>query len=456
MRRTRHQTLAVPLLPALLLLAAAVALPCVARDPDQQRSTAPVAGTDFTIKKAGKLVADWNEADWSAFGASVAKDPAVQKLPPLERAKYIVDQVGAKYDQAGMLPNVNIWGRARSGVLYKDPANPDDRDVGRGSCGDLTLSVKAALNGAQFQTGDIAVRQSDSGAMNWFNAHVNILNVNSDHGAPIVVVDGKKYVMDLWLHGGDTRGWFDRGHFSGFKDSAFTMPQDDWVAVMKDNGYIVDSVTEPPNAKVDKKSDDKKADPKAKAETNKTADNHKTTSEPAKSDPAKPTTTAKPDDKAKTDSDKIAGDKLNANKDPAAAKTAKKAKKTKPAVTKPKTDKPGESEDEPDTEPPATPEPKTAAKPGITTVDGGYVSDKNGKIGVTYTRDPNGNDILITYTTYDPNGNVVRTQIYGPDGKLMSDKQLEAAKATAQDASKNAARLPPTMYSPHGCPGHLN
>ena len=172
------------------------------------------ASTPPAVPSKTKPLSQWSPADWKAYGTSVGNEPAAQKLSPLDRAKYVADKVGQQYDAAGISPNNWYFGKGRQGLGNDAP----------GTCGDLTVNMEAALEGAGFQTGNVEVEQEGMGYYNPFN-------VNRNHGAPIVKVDGKEYVFDMWYHSGS------EGKFSGFKDSSFAMPLDDWKTLMKDEGY---------------------------------------------------------------------------------------------------------------------------------------------------------------------------------------------------------------------------
>lgn len=172
----------------------------------------------------------WSDQDWEAFGQSLAADPEFQQLSERERAIFVADRVGSTLDEGGIVPNVSIGGRIRSGVEHAT--------LDAGTCSDVTKKLGAALTGAGIDNGSVVVNQS--GARTW-----NPFNVNRDHGAPFVVIDGKRYVMDLWLHGGDRRGWVSSGSFSDFEGSGFEWIEiDDWKSIMEDAGYDLSTTEE--------------------------------------------------------------------------------------------------------------------------------------------------------------------------------------------------------------------
>ena len=212
---------------AMLLAFLAGATSGLAQAPAKTSAPAPAAAAVTT-----KPLTQWSPADWKAYGTSVASDPAVQKLSPLDRAKHVADKVGQQYDAAGIAPNNWYFGKGRQGI-----------GEAPGTCGDLTVNIEAALEGAGFQTGNIEVEQAGLGYYNPFN-------VNRNHGAPIVRVDGQEYVFDLWYHSGA------EGKFSGFANSSFAMTRADWEKQMTEEGYKVSTYTPPPPAPRTPKQDD--------------------------------------------------------------------------------------------------------------------------------------------------------------------------------------------------------
>jgi len=220
--QSRHVHRAAVLTVATRLLILTVAMLCGAQAPaktplddfDPKEPDSGVAEDTRTLKPKMMIF------DWKAYGATLAKDPAVKKMSPLERAKYITDKIGQEYDKAGIKPNNSYFGKGRQGFGGESP----------GTCGDLTVNISDALEGAGFQTGSMEVEKTS----------YNPFNVNRNHGAPIVVIDGKEYVFDLWYHSGA------EGKFSGFKDSPFAMPKEDWETQMKEEGYTSSTYAPPP------------------------------------------------------------------------------------------------------------------------------------------------------------------------------------------------------------------
>lgn len=186
-----------------------------------------VAASAAAPPKAKKLE-DWTPKDWKKFGTKLASDPKVKKMSSPERAKYITDQLGKKYDAAGIKPNTSYFGKGRSGLFgNKSP----------GTCGDLTVNIRAALEGAGFKTGMIEVQKTG-----WAYVSGGPFDVNRSHGAPIVMIDGKEYVFDLWLHSGIA------GKFGGFASAkaSCAMAKKDWLDTVKVDGYKKVTLDLPP------------------------------------------------------------------------------------------------------------------------------------------------------------------------------------------------------------------
>jgi predicted RNA-binding Zn-ribbon protein involved in translation (DUF1610 family) len=176
-------------------------------------------------KKPTKKLENWSAADWEKYGADLAKKPALQKMSPLDRAKYIADDVGKKYDAAKIKPNTSYFGKGRANIpLWSATTTP-------GTCGDLTVNLQAALGGAGFRTGNITVEKR--GVKNYIKGG-GPFDVNQNHGAPLVLIDGKQYVFDLWYHS------YREGKFSGFASVTNSGPmlEKDWRDTLgKNMGY---------------------------------------------------------------------------------------------------------------------------------------------------------------------------------------------------------------------------
>jgi len=448
--------------------------------------------------KAKKPLTEWNDADWKAYGTSLASKPAVKKMDPLDRAKYIADQVGKKYDAAGIAPNNWYFGKGRQGLGGK----------ASGTCGDLTVNLGAALEGAGFQTGSLEVEKRS----------YNPFNVNRNHGAPIVMVDGKEYVFDLWYHSGA------EGKFSGFKDSPFIMPRKDWETQMKQEGYKISTYVPPPpppgrprpakpdpklqkliqmgatpkeakaaldgghkdvaklTKRLQKQNEQLEKEAKKKAELQAKADaeaakeqqefakkyqaeedrkealrqkeiekeeaiarlkekirKSKEDGKPPAEDEVKPEeATAPTDDEVKPEDESKPGEK-----EAVAPETQRRGRKPDDLKEKePESEKEvAPPEEEPEPEPEAVPEPGDSVDnaDGSTTTTKGYVENENGRITITETRNPDGS-VTTTTTETDRDGNVISETTYGESGEgktTRPDNKLRDSEAES-DAEVDA------------------
>ena len=194
---------------------------------------------------------------------------------------------------------------------------------------------------------------------------------------------------------------------------------------------------------------DKAVDQKVNTWQDAVDQNEKRKEELKKPDDKKPDD-KKPDDKKPDDKKPETDKKSDTDKEPVVKALKPKKKPVPPKKPDPPKKIPVAKKELPPKKPVLNKTPEV--KSSNTVVDGGSVSDKSGKTTVTYTKDKNGNDIKITYTTYDSNGKVIGVKSYGANGKLIPNNApaSKAAKDTARDAIKNTLRHSPP---PFVCPG---
>lgn len=158
---------------------------------------------------------------WKSFGAQLKNNAPANEL---DRARYIATEVGRKLDELGISPNTSYLSRPVAGYQYGDQ--------GVGTCGYLNDSLVEAFKGAMIQEGQIhSVIGYKEG---WQQLNRGwLFDVNLNHVAPVVVVDGVPYTFDLWMHGGS------QGRFSGFDISAYNaITTESWGRLMRDHqGY---------------------------------------------------------------------------------------------------------------------------------------------------------------------------------------------------------------------------
>ncbi|NLI30677.1 MAG: hypothetical protein GX423_11470 [Nitrospiraceae bacterium] len=144
-----------------------------------------------------------DKAWWRSFGAQLKNTAPANEL---DRARYIATEVGKKLDELGISPNTSYLSRPVAGYRFGDQ--------GVGTCGYLSDSLTEAFKGAMLQEKQIySVIGYKEG---WQQLNRGYLfDVNLNHVAPVVVIDGVPYTFDLWMHGGS------QGKFGGFENSAY-------------------------------------------------------------------------------------------------------------------------------------------------------------------------------------------------------------------------------------------
>ncbi len=160
-------------------------------------------------------------ADWKKFGEGLkTKAPADE----LQKARFIANEVAKELDRKGLTANSSLLGRIDGSVRYGNSE--------AATCGYLNDALTESLKGAGFDTGQI---HSVVGYKDGWQAlnRGYIFDVNINHVAPVVVIDGVPYSFDLWAHGGS------EGNFKNFDNSAWNgIKTESWGELMrKHQGY---------------------------------------------------------------------------------------------------------------------------------------------------------------------------------------------------------------------------
>lgn len=155
---------------------------------------------------------------WKKFGEQLKANAPANEL---ERARYIASQVAKELDRRGINPNTSLFGRVEALAKYGD--------TGMATCVYLNDALTETLKGSGFNAGQI---HSLVGYKEGWRSY-NRLDVNVNHVAPVVVIDGIPYSFDLWAHGGS------EGNFKNFDYSAYNgIKTEDWGRLMqKHQGY---------------------------------------------------------------------------------------------------------------------------------------------------------------------------------------------------------------------------
>lgn len=132
------------------------------------------------------------DIDWKGYGALLARNlpENVKNGTDVDRAHYITAQIARKLIELGVPVN----------------ATRIDRGLGGGNtlgtCADVSNKLSAALTGAGLASNTVLISRKD---MAWYNrigrALSDPFDVNQAHAGVVMVLDGKVYVSDLWIHG---------------------------------------------------------------------------------------------------------------------------------------------------------------------------------------------------------------------------------------------------------------
>ena len=154
-----------------------------------------------------------NTAVMRDWGKQLTADhPEVKTMSDLEKAKFAFSEYSSVLFNKNVPLNSNLAGRVHGGDY---------------TCGWHTNNLEAV-----FRTLGIKEVHSITADKNSYN----ILDVNRNHQAVMVIIDGKPYVFDIWKMAVDNNG--------EYKDAAAPldpyngMPLDEWNANMKDESYV--------------------------------------------------------------------------------------------------------------------------------------------------------------------------------------------------------------------------
>ncbi|NLI77543.1 MAG: carboxypeptidase regulatory-like domain-containing protein [Candidatus Riflebacteria bacterium] len=166
----------------------------------------------------GSTVRLRSRAEWEGIGREFGDEP---ESP--EKAKKIANRVANQLLADGVPPNFSLGRRMvsafRSGRLST------------AACGDLGEILTSAFKGAGFRADQVDILVAHSGGGHLPDRRLNPLDVNTNHAAVVVVMEGVSYAFDLWMHAGNTG-------FSGFELSPYNgMPVEAWCALMDDMAY---------------------------------------------------------------------------------------------------------------------------------------------------------------------------------------------------------------------------
>jgi|GEM_PF-1431407 len=181
----------------------------------------------YTVPDTQSLKTQVPSSDyWKKLGEQLKSNAPSDEV---EKAKFIASEVAKELDKKGITPNTSIFGRMDAAVKYNK--------IDAGTCGYLNDALTEALKGAGFDKGQL---HSVVGYKEGWRAYMSWVDVNTNHVAPVVVIDGVPYSFDLWTHGGS------EGSFKNFENSAWNgIKTESWGDLMhKHQGYTTFSTDE--------------------------------------------------------------------------------------------------------------------------------------------------------------------------------------------------------------------
>jgi hypothetical protein len=191
---------------------------------------APVSGfsNDFKTTRPTPIPTKTAEAAYMDLAKQILiAHPEIQTMSDMEKAKYAFNAYSQDLWNKNLPVNANLAGRVPYGGDY--------------TCVWHTENLQAILR--TFGVTEVHSILADKNSYNF-------LDVNRNHQAVLVIIDGKPYVFDMWKMAVENNGEYkndaDSDKFNG-------MPLDDWNAYMKEDNYVrftADSETVDPGADV--------------------------------------------------------------------------------------------------------------------------------------------------------------------------------------------------------------
>lgn len=162
--------------------------------------------------------------NWNSYGQKIINNAPqnVKDGTELDKAKYITTQVGSELANQGITANTCYVDRK---ILKGDTI---------GTCGDVSDKLYEAFKGAGITSVPILGEKSKDTSSQVYRALTDPLDVNQDHGAVAVYINGKVNVFDLWIHAVTNNKSFTKAGASTW--NGLTLGQ--WEKAMKDAGYV--------------------------------------------------------------------------------------------------------------------------------------------------------------------------------------------------------------------------
>lgn len=159
------------------------------------------------------------------LGASlVANDQELQSASDIEKAKVGFREYLKLLSNAGEGNSNDVWGRMND--LFHDERT--------------TFTCSAHTQNLRDLFEAMGIDPRSIGQISGEMSTINPLNVNSDHGALVLIAkDGGRYVFDAWAHATDRDSWspFDDLYGEGDRSAFNGMDIDSWNNMMRNAGY---------------------------------------------------------------------------------------------------------------------------------------------------------------------------------------------------------------------------